>query len=73
MYENLLVGGLGGFFILHGHSDVSMDESAYHSGIRYWNTEAKLIFSLAAVIFVVVLDRAPISVFTFCYMGAVNI
>ena len=58
---------------MHVHNNFSIDYQAYNSAIRNWNTECKLLFALAAIITVIVSENILVSLYTFIFMGIVNI
>lgn len=58
---------------MHTHNNFSIDYCAYNSAIRSWNTECKLLFALAAVITVIASENILAALYTFIFMGIVNI
>ena len=58
---------------MHVHNNFSIDYQAYNSAIRNWNTECKLLFALSAIITVIVSENILVSLYTFIFMGIVNI
>lgn len=57
----------------HSHNNFSIDKWTYHSGIRDWNTEYKLLFSFAAIIIVIASDSIIAALFTFIFMSVLNL
>lgn len=58
---------------MHVHNNIPIDYIAYNSGIRNWNTGFKLLFALLSIIVVIASDNFYIAVYTFIFMGVVNI
>lgn len=58
---------------MHTHNNFPIDYYAYNSAIRNWNTECKLLFALSAIITVIISESIMAALYTFIFMGIVNI
>lgn len=57
----------------HYRQNLSMDQCAYRSRLRSWNSEWKLFFVLLVIVLNLVLDRVSVAVYTFIFMGFLSV